>query len=103
MKATKTKTVFTCFLGGDDADEEYDLVFDGEVIDENFGWSLSGAEDINGDGITDIIVGTNGSENSIGKTYIFLGGQELDNNPDEIYEGELNGDNLHLLFPVVKM
>jgi len=81
------------FLGGDDADDEYDLVFDGEAIDENFGWSLSGAEDINGDGITDIIVGANGSENSIGKTYIFLGGQELDNNPDEIYIGELEGDN----------
>ena len=81
------------FLGGDDADDEYDLVFNGEEIGGNFGWSLSGGEDINGDGITDIVVGANGSESFIGKTYIFLGGQELDNTPDEIYEGELAGDN----------
>lgn len=80
------------FLGGAEADDEYDLVFDGEEIGENFGWSLSGDEDINGDGITDIVIGANGSETSIGKTYIFLGGQELDNIPDEIYEGELDGD-----------
>ena len=81
------------FLGGDNADENFDLVFDGEEIGENFGWSLSGGQDINGDGISDIVVGAKGSETSIGKTYIYLGGQELDNTPDEIYEGELDADN----------
>ncbi len=80
-------------LGGDSPDGDFDLFFDGEENGSNFGWSVSGGSDFNNDGIPDIVVGACGSNTAICKTFIYFGGQSLDNTPDEIFEGEFAGDN----------
>jgi hypothetical protein len=53
------------------------FAMDGEAEDDYSGWSISGAGDINGDGIPDIIVGAhladpNGRDS--GRTYVIFGG-----------------------------
>jgi hypothetical protein len=41
--------------------------------DERFGWSVSGAGDVNADGYDDVIVGAPGAESSSGAVYVYLG------------------------------
>jgi hypothetical protein len=50
------------------------FVLNGITASDLSGWSVSGAEDVNGDGIADIIIGTPFSNNGgIGQTYVVLG------------------------------
>lgn len=42
--------------------------------DDLFGWNVSSAGDVNGDGFDDIIVGAPGYDNNRGRAYIFYGG-----------------------------
>jgi hypothetical protein len=64
---------------------------------ENFGGSVAGAGDVNGDGYADVIVGANGSDAAgldVGRAYIFFGGVTVDNIPDVIITGTLITENL---------
>jgi hypothetical protein len=47
---------------------------EGESASDNFGFAVSSAGDVNGDGVDDIIVGAPGYGNSTGRAYIFFGG-----------------------------
>jgi hypothetical protein len=53
---------------------------DGEIIEDNFGFSVAHAGDVNGDGIADIIVGAPGFNNNTGRAYIFYGGPQITDN-----------------------
>ncbi len=51
-----------------------DVVVFGENANDNFGWSVAGAHDVNGDGISDMIVGAPHYSSSTGRAYMFYGG-----------------------------
>ncbi len=45
----------------------------GSALRDNFGWSVSGAADINGDGLADIVVGAPGVDRETGESYVIFG------------------------------
>ena len=51
------------------------FILQGEEVDERLGWSVSGAGDVNGDGISDLIVGApvRGCSSDPGRAYIIYG------------------------------
>ncbi len=69
------------FFGGESSDGKPDLIFHGDAESSGFGWSVSGAQDVNGDGYNDIIIGAP-YENSAGEVYIYFGGGSMDNISD---------------------
>jgi hypothetical protein len=50
-----------------------DVAIYGENPEDQFGWSVSGAGDINSDGFHDVIIGAPGWGNDTGRAYIFYG------------------------------
>ena len=83
------------YFGGPGADAKPDVILNGESAGDAFGYSVSGAGDMNKDGYADVIVGA--YENSAGaaaqgRAYIFLGGPRMDAVPDAILTGEAGGD-----------
>jgi len=60
-------------------------IFTGQAGDQ-FGWSVSTAGDVNGDGYSDIIVGA--YSNDAGRAYIYFGGISMDNIADILMTGE---------------
>jgi len=64
------------------------------TVTDAFGWSVSDAGDVNGDGYGDIIVGAFSNETGNGITgaaFIFYGGPEPDDSPDVMLNGTLSG------------
>ncbi|MEO8665852.1 MAG: FG-GAP-like repeat-containing protein, partial [Ignavibacteria bacterium] len=79
------------YFGGPLMNNVPDVVFTGEITYDYFGFSVSGAGDVNGDGYADVIIGA--LENSgNGKAYIFYGGSIMNNVPDVIMHGEFPSD-----------
>lgn len=70
------------------------VILTGENTGDNFGYAVSNAGDVNGDGFPDILVGAKGYDNGRGKAYIYYGGESMDNIPDVIFLGENAGDSL---------
>jgi len=66
----------------------------GEQAISRFGFAVSGAGDVNGDGYDDVVVGSylHGGASSRGRAYVFLGGPTADDVPDVTMEGEGIGD-----------
>jgi hypothetical protein len=79
------------FLGGSSPDNTADVTMTGEATNNYFGRSVSCAGDVNGDGYSDVMVGETGNASVTGKTYIYFGGNFLDNNPDVTLAGETIG------------
>jgi hypothetical protein len=97
------------YFGGPRADTIPDLVFDGAHDTQYCGWGIGGG-DVNGDGITDLLIGapydvTVGPQG--GRAYVLFGGRHMDAKPDlELgsdsewssfgcginYVGDFNGD-----------
>lgn len=70
------------------------FVLNGEALDDESGQSVSGAGDINGDGIDDLIIGApfadpNGTDS--GRSYVVFGSENAFSNPFEL--SSLNGSN----------
>ena len=79
-----TGRVYVLF-GGDPMDAVPDLILDGVAGDDQFGWSVDGGVDVNGDGFDDIIVGARFNDcaaDAGGSVYVFFGGSPPDAEPD---------------------
>jgi hypothetical protein len=71
-----------------------DMVFTGEAPDGWFGFSVSTAGDVNGDGYSDVIVGQDAYSAYTGRAYIFYGGPVMDNNADVTMTGNSIYDSI---------
>ncbi len=61
---------------------------------DQFGVSVAGAGDVNGDGYSDVIIGANGRSSNIGAAYIFLGSSAVfSSSPIQTLSGVSAGDN----------
>jgi hypothetical protein len=90
------------FFGGARMDNHADVVLVGEMHDDQFGWSVSGAGDMNGDGYADVIVGARlhcvdttlcpGAAYARGRAYIFSGGPAMDATADLVLNGDAAND-----------
>jgi hypothetical protein len=85
------------FFGGSNMNDQPDVELLGAATNHaHFGWSVSGACDVNGDGFDDVIVGARmhgtGPFQATGRAYIFHGGSPMNNTPDLIIDGEFPHD-----------
>lgn len=76
------------YFGGPAMDNKADVTLDGEAALHYFGFSVSAAGDVNGDGYADVIVGAYGHTVYAGRAYIFYGGAAMDNIADKVLDGE---------------
>ena len=81
------------FWGAPSPDSTPDLVPRGPVFRDNFGWAVAPG-DVNGDGVTDLLVGASGPPSRAGSASIFLGGTEFDETADVVFHGVSDGDAL---------
>lgn len=63
-------------------------VFNGEATGDQFGWSVSGAGDVNNDGFTDVVIGTLVT-GAAGRAYVYSG---TDGTLLHVFNGEAEGD-----------
>jgi len=83
------------YFGGKAMDSSADLILLAEAADDWFGWSVSSAGDLNGDGFSDIIIGACSNDEKgydAGKVYVYFGGLSPDNQPDLSITGETSYD-----------
>jgi hypothetical protein len=83
------------YFGGPSLHERPDLVLNGDSAGDAFGYAVSSAGDVNGDGFADVVVGA--YENSArgagaGRAYVFFGSARPDAVPDLVLSGEAAGD-----------
>ncbi|MBK6878539.1 MAG: FG-GAP repeat protein [Ignavibacteria bacterium] len=62
------------YFGGPAMNNTADLIMSGETIDSYYGFSVSTAGDVNGDGFSDVIVGAGISSGFRQSVYIFRWG-----------------------------
>ena len=76
-------------------DNTADVIMTGEAASDLFGFSVSTAGDVNGDGYSDVIIGAYGNDaggSNAGRAYIYYGGTGMDNIADVILTGAAAGD-----------
>jgi hypothetical protein len=66
--------------------------FTGQGVGNSFGYSISAAGDVNGDGFADVIVGAYGYASGTGRAYVYFGGPGMDNVADVTMAGETIGN-----------
>ncbi len=66
------------------------FTINGVSISDGSGWSVSGAGDVNGDGIDDIIIGAEGALQGAGQSYVIFGSKTF---PAALNLTSLNGAN----------
>ena len=76
------------YFGGAVMNNVVDVIMTGGATGDRFGISVSSAEDLNGDGYSDVIVGANGYSSITGRAYIYYGGASMNNIADVILTGE---------------
>ncbi len=69
-----------------------DVTVTGEATLNYFGYSVSSAGDVNGDGYSDVIIGASSYSSSTGRAYIYFGGLSMNNIADVTMTGETIGD-----------
>ncbi|MCK5241250.1 FG-GAP repeat protein, partial [bacterium] len=84
------------YYGGPGMDNTADIILTGESAADYFGYSVSGAGDVNGDTYADVMVGAyknDAAGTSAGRAYIYYGGPGMDNAADIILTGAAVGDH----------
>jgi len=87
----KTGVVHVFFGRNGVLPETADLVVDGEVAGDEFGYAVSGVGDINKDGYDDFVVGAPGSNaggSDAGRVYLFLGARTPDESAVKTWDGD---------------
>lgn len=87
------------YLGGPNMDHNADVIFSGDLSFDLSGSdvSVAAAGDVNHDGFSDVILGTNRADvdgYDAGRAYLYLGGANVDNIADAIFGGEASSDLL---------
>ncbi|MDD5033005.1 MAG: FG-GAP-like repeat-containing protein, partial [Candidatus Pacebacteria bacterium] len=85
------------YYGGPSMDNTADVTFTGGADNDNLGFSVASAGDVNGDGYSDVIVGAYGADaggTNKGQAYIYYGGSSMDSTADITFSGGANSDNL---------
>jgi hypothetical protein len=86
------------FFGGPMFDATRDQSIEGAAAFDEFGYSVGGGGDVNGDGAMDFVVGAHYADNAggteSGKVYLFLGGSKMDKLADAIQPGRETGGQL---------
>lgn len=77
------------YLGGSSMDNSADVTLTGPTDSCKFGVSVFTAGDVDNDGYSDVIVGSEWENSLSGRAYIFKGGSNMDNVPDVTLSGEL--------------
>jgi len=83
------------FFGGQSIQDNPDVKLTGIMKGDRFGWSVSGAGDVNNDGYDDVIVGAyraNVSGTVSGQAYLYFGGSKMNITPDIIFTGDAAWD-----------
>jgi hypothetical protein len=90
------------FYGGPAMDAAPDVVFVGQMHDDQFGWSVAGAGDMDADGWDDVLVGARmhctdaalcpGSAYARGRAYVYRGGTVMSANPALVLDGDAAND-----------
>lgn len=78
--------------GGSPMNIVADVILTGEAAGHEFGKTVSGAGDLNGDGYDDVIVGAHAANAYTGKGYVFYGGAAMNNAADLVMSGEFSND-----------
>ncbi len=76
------------YHGGSSMDHTTDVTMTGEDTWNQFGYSVSGAGDVNNDGYDDVIVGAWWYNSFTGRAYVYYGGSSMDNTVDVTMDGE---------------
>ncbi|MBX7041685.1 MAG: FG-GAP-like repeat-containing protein [Ignavibacteria bacterium] len=85
------------FLGGSSMNNVADVILTGVAASDNFGFSVSTAGDVNGDGYSDVIAGATGNDaggTNAGRAYIYFGGSTMNDIADVLLTGEAVSDGL---------
>jgi hypothetical protein len=80
------------FYGGTSMNNVPDVTMTGEAASNSFGYCVSTAGDVNGDGYSDVLVGAHGNNSSRGKAYIYFGSAAMNNVADVTFLGEAPGN-----------
>ena len=79
------------YYGGPSLDNIADVILTGPGSPSDFGFSVSGGKDFNGDGFSDVLVGAYASNNG-GKAYLYYGGSPMNNVSDLTFSGTVSAD-----------
>lgn len=82
------------YFGGMNMDIIPDITFLGETGGSRFGYAVSTAEDVNGDGKSDILIGAQGYNSYTGRAYLYLY-DSITNNPQYILTPNQNAINVN--------
>ena len=85
------------YFGGPNMDNTPDVHLHGTMPNDYFGYSVSGAGDVNKDGYDDVVVGAYGNDSAgenAGSAYIYYGGAQMDNISELNLFGSAAGDDL---------
>ena len=84
------------FFGDSSMDPNADVTLLGEAANNQFGWSVASAGDLNRDGYEDLVVGARWygtlPNTARGKIYVYLGGDPMDTTADVEFTGENGND-----------
>lgn len=83
------------YYGGISMDNIADVTFTGIGTSTNFGYAVASAGDVNNDGYIDVLIGAYATKVggvTKGQTYIYYGGNSMDNIADVTFTGNANSD-----------